>query len=122
MPASLSIAPTVQTIVVDGVAIVNPQFASIVGENAEAVMPSAENSHTASPSHSEVVTSAKTGPIATCIAIIHHLAANTLDGRIIVCADSLNYILSYCLKGRTKTFFQRCKFGLRPFKFWHRPP
>jgi hypothetical protein len=55
MPASLSIAPTVQAIVVDGVAIVNPQFASIVGVNAETVMPSPENSYTASPSHSEGV-------------------------------------------------------------------
>jgi hypothetical protein len=73
MPASLSIAPTVQAIVGDGVAIVNPQFASIVGVNAETVMPSPENSYTASPSHSEVVTSAETRPIATCVAIVHNI-------------------------------------------------
>jgi len=63
----------VQAIVVDGVAIVNPQFASIVGVNAETVMPSPENSYTASPSHSEVVTSAETRPIATCVAIVHNI-------------------------------------------------
>jgi len=71
MPARLPIAPPMQAIVVDRVAIVNPQFASIVRVNAEAVMTSPEDSHAAGPTHSKVVTSTETGPIATCVAIVH---------------------------------------------------
>ena len=77
MPVGLSIAPAVQAIVVDSVAIVNPQFASIVGVNAETVVASSVVSHAAGPTHSKVVTSTGTGPIATRVAIVHHLARNS---------------------------------------------
>merc|ERR1719199_696071 len=70
---SLSIAPAVQSIVVNRVAIVHPQFASIVGVNAESVMARSEDSHAACPPHSKVVTATETGPIAICVAIVHHM-------------------------------------------------
>merc|ERR1719331_1948603 len=70
---SLSIAPAVQSIVVNRVAIVHPQFASIVGVNAEAVVARSEDSHAACPTHSKVVTATETGPIAICVAIVHHM-------------------------------------------------
>jgi len=73
MPGGHSIAPAVQAIVVDSVAIVNPQFASIVGVNAEAIVTSSEDSHAAGPTHSKVVTSTETGPIAICVAIVHDM-------------------------------------------------
>merc|ERR1719253_899259 len=70
---SFSIAPAVQAIVVNRVAIVHPQFASIVGVNAEAVVARSEDSHAACPTHSKVVTATETGPIAICVAIVHHM-------------------------------------------------
>merc|ERR1719162_1925721 len=73
MPVSLSIAPAVQAIVVNRVAIVHPQLASIVGVNAEAVVARSEDSHAACPTHSKVVTATETGPIAICVAIVHHM-------------------------------------------------
>ena len=77
---SLSIAPAVQAIVVNRVAIVHPQFASIVGVNAEAVVARSEDSHAACPTHSKVVTATETGPIAICVAIVHHLIMGSLIG------------------------------------------
>ena len=38
VPSSLTIAPTVQAIIVDGVSIVEPQLAPIIGDNAEMVV------------------------------------------------------------------------------------
>ena len=73
MSVSLSIAPAVQAIVVNRVAIVHPQLASIVGVNAEAVAARSEDSHAACPTHSKVVTATETGPIAICVTIVHHL-------------------------------------------------
>ena len=78
---SLSIAPAVQAIVVNRVAIVHPQFASIVGVNAEAVVARSEDSHAACPTHSKVVTATETGPIAICVAIVHHLIMGSLIGK-----------------------------------------
>ena len=73
MLGGLLIAPAVQAIVVDCVPIVNPQLAPIIGENAEAVIACLEDSQTACPTHGKVIASAKTGPSATCVAIVHHL-------------------------------------------------
>merc|ERR1719181_1593747 len=53
MPGGLAIAPTVQTVVVDRVAIVNPQFASIIRVDAEAVLASPMHSDAACPTHSK---------------------------------------------------------------------
>ena len=80
MPGGLAIAPAVQSVVVDRVAIVNPQFASIIRVNAEAVVARSEDSHAACPTHSKVVTATETGPIAICVAIVHHLIMGSLIG------------------------------------------
>jgi hypothetical protein len=69
----LSIAPTVQAIVVNRVTIVHPQFASVVRINAEAVVARSEDSHAACPAHSKVVTATETGPVPICVAIVDHM-------------------------------------------------
>jgi hypothetical protein len=74
MLSDLAIAPTMQAIVVNCVAIVDPQLAPIIRHNAEIIMASPENSHAASPAHSKVVASGKARPLASCIAIVHYLA------------------------------------------------
>ena len=68
-----STAPTVQAIVVNCVAIVNPQLAPIIGDNLEVVTARLEDSQAASPTHSKVVTSGKARPSATSVAIVHVL-------------------------------------------------
>jgi hypothetical protein len=60
VPSGLSIAPTVQTVIVDCVLVVNPQLAAIIGDNAEMVMSCPEDSQAACPTHSEVITSRET--------------------------------------------------------------
>jgi hypothetical protein len=44
-PSGFTVAPAVQAIVVDGIPIVDPQFASIIRNNAVSVMAPAEESH-----------------------------------------------------------------------------
>ena len=73
MRSGLSVAPTVQTIIVDCVAIVNPQLATIIGNNAEMVMACPEDSQAACPAHCEMIPSAITRPIASCVAIVYIL-------------------------------------------------
>jgi len=57
--SDLPIAPTVQAIVVDCVTIVDPQVASIIGNNAEMVMACPVESHAASPTYGKVIASVK---------------------------------------------------------------
>jgi len=59
MLPGLSIAPTVQAIVVNGVSIVDPQLAPIIGNNAEIVVASFEDSQAACPTHGKVIASSK---------------------------------------------------------------
>jgi len=66
-----SISPTMQAIIVDRVTVVNPKLAPIIGEDAESVLSCFENSHSACPSHSEVITPCETTPFPTCVAIVH---------------------------------------------------
>jgi hypothetical protein len=73
MLGGFAIAPTMQTIIVDRVPIVDPQLASIIGDNAISVMACPEDSHASCPTHSEVITSGKTRPSATCVPVIYHL-------------------------------------------------
>ena len=73
MLGSLAVAPAMQTIIVDCVPIVDPQLAAIIRDNAETVMASPEDSQSACPTHSEVILLRKTWPLATCVAIVHHL-------------------------------------------------
>jgi len=74
MLPGLSIAPTVQAIVVNGVSIVDPQLAAIIRQNAEMVMAGLEDSQAASPTHSKVITSFETAPFLACVAIVHCMA------------------------------------------------
>jgi hypothetical protein len=69
--SSLSVAPTMQTIVVNRVPIVNPQVASVIGNNAETVMASPIDSRTASPADSEMIIAMETWPPVMGIAVVH---------------------------------------------------
>jgi hypothetical protein len=60
-----------QAIIVDCVSIVEPQLAPIIGVNLEMVTACPEDSQAASPTHSEVITSRKSGPLAACVAIVN---------------------------------------------------
>jgi hypothetical protein len=73
VPSSLTIAPAVQAIIVNCVSIVEPQLAPIIRDNAEMVMARPEDSHSACPTHSEVVFFCEPGPFAACVAIIHDM-------------------------------------------------
>jgi len=68
-----SAAPAVQAIIVNCVSIVKPQLASIVRVDLEVVTACPEDPQTTCPTHSEVIASAKTGPFATSVAIVHHV-------------------------------------------------
>jgi hypothetical protein len=67
----LTIAPTVQAIVVDCIPIVYPQLTSIIRDNAETVITSFANSQGAHPAHSKMVTSGEALPFAVRVSIIH---------------------------------------------------
>jgi hypothetical protein len=71
LPPGHSTAPAVQAIIVDCVSIVDPQLASIVGNKLEMVTATPEKSHAACPTHSEVITSVETRPLAAGVAIVH---------------------------------------------------
>ena len=70
MLSDLSIAPTVQAIIVNCVPIIDPQLAPIIGDNAEVVMAGLEDSQAARPTNSEVIPAAIARPIATCVTIV----------------------------------------------------
>jgi hypothetical protein len=73
MSGNFTIAPAMQAIIVDRIPIVHPQLASIVGQNAEPVIRSPENSHATCPANCKVITSGKTWPSAACVPVVHHL-------------------------------------------------
>jgi hypothetical protein len=64
------IAPTMQAIIIDGVPIVDPQLAPIVRNNAEVVIACPADSQPACPTHSKVITSSETRPLAVCVTVI----------------------------------------------------
>jgi hypothetical protein len=70
MPRSLPIAPTVQPVIVNCVPVVNPQLTSIIRYDAPSVMARSEDSHVRCPTHSEMISSAETRPIATSISVV----------------------------------------------------
>jgi hypothetical protein len=70
MPRCLAIAPTMATIVVDCEPIVDPEPASIVRNNAEPIMARSEESHMSRPSHSKMISTMKSWPIATSVPVI----------------------------------------------------
>jgi len=57
VPFGCSTSPAVQTIIVNRVPIVEPQFAPIIGHELEVVMAGLEYSHASGPTNSEVITS-----------------------------------------------------------------
>jgi hypothetical protein len=74
VPRTLSIAPTVQTVIVDRVAVVNPQFTPVIRDKAESEMPSPEDSHSSRPTHSEMIPPSEARPISTSVPIVDHMA------------------------------------------------
>jgi len=77
VPPGLTIAPSMQAIVVYCVSIVYPQLASIIGNNAEVVMASPEDPQAASPTHSKVIVSRESRPPATCVTVVNDLAPSS---------------------------------------------
>ena len=73
IPSGHSTAPAVQAIVVNCVSIVDPQLASIIGNELEVVTAALEDSQTASPTHCKVIATSEPRPFATCVAIVNHL-------------------------------------------------
>jgi hypothetical protein len=73
MRSGLSVAPTVQAIVVNRVPVVDPQLAPIIRDDAKMVMTCPENSQAACPTNSEVIASGEPRPSATCVAIVHNM-------------------------------------------------
>jgi hypothetical protein len=74
MSVSLTISPTMQTIIVDSVPMIDPQFTSIVGIKTETVVTRLEESHATCPTYSKVITSVKTRPAATRVPVVDILA------------------------------------------------
>ena len=64
------IAPAMQPVVVDRITVVHPQLAAIIGDDAKPVMSCLEDSEATCPTHGEVICSGKTGPSATCVAVV----------------------------------------------------
>jgi len=73
MLGGLTIAPTMQAIVVDCVALIDPQLAAIIGDNPKPVMACPVDSHARCPAHSKVITASEPWPFASCVAIVHHV-------------------------------------------------
>jgi len=69
----LPIPPTMQAIIVDCVSIVNPQLASVIGDDAESVLAVLADSQAACPSHCKVIATGKTRPLSTSVAIVNCL-------------------------------------------------
>jgi hypothetical protein len=63
----------VQAIIVNRVSIAKPQLASIIRYNAESVSVCPENSHATGPTHSKVVASVESRPLATCVPVVYHV-------------------------------------------------
>ena len=93
MRSGLSVAPTVQAIVVNRVPVVDPQLAPIIRDDAKMVMACPENSQAACPTNGEVIASGEARPSATCVAIVHNLAEHFFVTTALVCL-SLSLSLS----------------------------
>jgi hypothetical protein len=85
IPSGHSTTPTMQTIVVNCVSIVNPQLAPIIGDDLEVVAACLEDSHAPCPAYSEVIAPSKARPSASCVTIVHivlpasHIRSATLE-------------------------------------------
>jgi hypothetical protein len=74
MPGSLPVAPTVQSIIVNGVPIVNPELTAIIRNNAPSEMASPEDPDASCPTNGKVIPSGKARPCATCVPVVDYLA------------------------------------------------
>ena len=94
MPSGRSTAPSVQAIIVNCVPIVDPQLAAIIGYELKVVMACSEDSHAASPTHSEVIATRKAIPSGTCVAIIHKLVSFKGSGGRVCLTQQFNALPS----------------------------
>jgi hypothetical protein len=62
----------VQAIIVDPVPVVNPQLASIIGNNAETIGATLVNSVATRPTNREMITASETRPLASCVSIVYY--------------------------------------------------
>jgi len=87
---SLPIPPSMQAIIVDCESVVNPQLASIIRDDAEAVCTPLADSHAACPSHCEVIATGKARPLSTSVAIVNYLdyATHVCPATVQVCATA----------------------------------
>jgi hypothetical protein len=67
----------VQAIIVDGISIVNPQLAPIIGDNAESIIASLEKPRAGCPTHSKVIASGKPRPSSSGVSIVHHMTPSS---------------------------------------------
>jgi hypothetical protein len=80
VPLCHTAAPTMQTIIVDAVTIVNPQFAAVVRDKLEVIPTASEDSHPGSPSHSEVIVPGKSRPSTACVPVVDNLLPSSHVG------------------------------------------
>jgi hypothetical protein len=71
VPLCHTAAPTMQTIIVDAVTIVNPQLAAVVRDKLEMIPTASEDSHPGSPSHSKVIMTGKSRPSAAGVPVVN---------------------------------------------------
>ena len=76
IPSGHSTAPAVQAIVVNRVSIIEPQLASIIGDELEVVTAALEDSQTTSPTHCKVIATSEPRPFATCVTIVNNLTVH----------------------------------------------
>jgi hypothetical protein len=97
IPPGHSTAPSVQSIVVNGVSVVDPQLASIIGNELEMVPASPEDSQAACPTNSEVITPSEARPCSACVAIVHSAFPARMRGSAsieVLAAPSLTKVIN----------------------------
>ena len=77
-PIGFAITPAMQAVVVDCVPIVDPQLATIIRDDTEAIIARPENSQTSRPTNGEMIASGKSRPPATCVTIVHKLMGHAM--------------------------------------------
>jgi hypothetical protein len=70
VPGGFPVSPTVTTIVVDSIPVINKQISPIVRVDAESIMAIPEKSHKGCPTHSKVITPSESRPIASCVPVV----------------------------------------------------
>jgi hypothetical protein len=73
MPSNHPAAPAAQAVIVGRVAVVDPELASIIGDELDMVPSSTPNEHPACPTRSKGNSAAPAAPPAACVAVAHLL-------------------------------------------------